>query len=235
MNRLLASTLLVATGFTLTGLSQTYTTRFQRTESPISEKGTWTNEGVDWTQIRTQNGIASGTQTGTNTGKYQYDDSYAHLLGFPPDQEAWGEVCIAKPDSSCNQELEILLRWTGRPHQTTGYECFARCISNESSYVQIVRWDGPLGKFTYLADMRGTNYGLRNGDLLKASVVGDRITVYINGVEKAHAVDKSFTTGNPGIGEFLFCNRGRGFGSNADFGFASFTARGIGPKAKTMR
>ena len=30
------------------------------------------------------------------------------------------------------------------------------------------------------------------------------------------------------IGEFLACDRGQGIGSNADFGFSSFTARGIG-------
>ena len=94
--------------------------------------------------------------------------------------------------------------------------------------MQIVRWDGPLGKFTYLADMRGTNYGLRNGDILKASIIGNLVTVCINGVEKAHAVDDSFKTGNPGIGEYFDCDGGKGFGSNADFGFSRFTARGLG-------
>jgi hypothetical protein len=38
----------------------------------------------------------------------------------------------------------------------------------------------------------------------------------------------TFKTGNPGIGEFLACETGRGIGSNADFGFASFAARGLG-------
>jgi hypothetical protein len=47
------------------------------------------------------------------------------------------------------------------------------------------RWEGPLGKFTYLADLRGTNYGLKQGDILKASIVGNVITVSINGLEKA--------------------------------------------------
>ena len=207
---------------------RTYSTRFEGTESPLSENGVWSNNGVDWTQMRKKNGIACGTQTGTNTGKYKFDDSYAHLSGFPPDQEAWGEAYIEKPDPSCHQELEILLRWNSSPHLTTGYECFARCLNDESSYVQIVRWDGPLGKFTYLADQRGTNYGLNHGDILKASIVGNVITVFINGVEKARVSDDTFKTGNPGIGEFLACENGRGIGSNSDFGFASFTARGIG-------
>jgi hypothetical protein len=210
------------------GLSQTYTTRFAGTENPLSEGGRWINNSLDWAKIRKTGGIACGTQTGTNTGIYKFNDSYAHLSGFPPDQEAWGEVYIGKPDSSCHQEVEILLRWTSSAHTTTGYECFARCLNDGSSYVQIVRWEGPLGKFTYLADMRGTNYGLKNRDILKASVVGNVITVYINGVKKAQVTDDTYKTGNPGIGEFLACDGGRGIGSNLDFGFSTFTARGIG-------
>ncbi len=218
----------------MTGFAQSYTTHFEGTENPLSENGRWTKAGSDWTPIRKHNGIACGTQTGTNTGIYKFDDSNAHLSGFPPDQEAWGKVFIAKPDSSCHQELEILLRWTSSDHSTTGYECFARCVSNESSYVQIVRWEGLLGKFTYLADKRGTNYGLLNGDTLKASVVGNTITVYINGVEKARVTDDTYKTGNPGIGEFLCCDGAHGVGSNSDFGFSSFTARGI-PKPETRK
>ncbi|HZR17446.1 MAG TPA: DUF6298 domain-containing protein [Verrucomicrobiae bacterium] len=228
MNRLLTLILLAAAALSTVGFSQSYTTSFEGTENPLSEGGSWTNHGIDWTQITKKGRIACGTQTGTNTGKYKFDDSFAHLSGFLADQEAWGEVCIKRPDSSFNQELEILLRWNSSSHRTTGYECFARCLNSDSSYLQIVRWDGPLGKFTYLADKRGTNYGLKNGDTLKASVVGNVITVYINGIEKARVKDDTFKTGNPGIGEFLACNNGKGIGSNSDFGFSSFTARSFG-------
>lgn len=99
--------------------------------------------------------------------------------------------------------------------------------TKDSSYLQIVRWEGPLGKFTYLADKRGVNYGLKEGDILKASIVGNVITVFINGVEKAQVKDDTYQTGNPGIGTFLSCDGGRGVGSNRDFGFRNFTARGI--------
>ena len=205
-----------------------YSTTFEGEENPLSEGGKWSNNGLDWTKIRKTRGLAYGSQTGTNKGIYRYDDSYAHLAGFPPDQEAWAQVRIAKPDPSCHQELEILLRWSSSAHRTTGYECFARCVNDGSSYLQIVRWEGPLGKFTYLADKRGVNYGLKDGDILKASIVGDVITVFINGVEKAQVKDDTYKTGNPGIGTFLSCDGGRGVGSNKDFGFRNFTARGIG-------
>ncbi|MBU6400006.1 MAG: DUF4091 domain-containing protein [Verrucomicrobia bacterium] len=228
MDRLPLLLTLACAGLCTTGFSQTYATRFQAVENPLSEHGRWLNAGVDWTHLRVTNGVACGTQTGTNSGRDRFDDSYAHLAGFPPDQEAWGRASIAKPNPACHQELEILLRWTSSPHRTTGYECFARCVTGESAYVQIVRWDGPLGKFTYLADRRGADYGLQNGDVLKASIVGNVITVFINGVEKARVTDATFKTGNPGIGEFLGCDQGNGFASNADFGFSSFAARGIG-------
>jgi hypothetical protein len=214
------------------GFSQTYTTTFAGTENPLSEDGRWSNNGLDWTNIRKGNGLAYSTQSGTEAGKFKFRDSYAVLLGFPPDQEAWGEVRISKPNSNCYQELEILLRFTSSPHNTTGYECFARCVDDDSSYVEIVRWDGPVGKFTYLVRKHGKGFGLKNGDTLKASVIGNLITVYINGVEKAQAIDNTFKTGNPGIGEFLACVNGQGIGTNADFGLASFTARGMGESTR---
>ena len=92
-------------------LSQIYTTTFDRDENPISEGGKWIHNGLDWALIRAKNGKAFGTQSGINTGITKYDDSYAHLSGFPPDQEAFGIVYISKPDPSCYQEVEILLRW----------------------------------------------------------------------------------------------------------------------------
>ena len=227
MKKLFFLILCALAGMPVSGYSQTFTTRFEGTENPLFESGKWQHNGLDWAKFRKDGGIAYGTQTGTHEGKYRYDDSYAHLSGFPPDQEAWGEARIVRPDSACSQELEILLHWTSSAHSTTGYECFARCLTSAASYVQIVRWEGPLGKYTYLADMRGMEYGLKDGDILKASVVGGLIRVYINGIEKARATDSTFRTGNPGIGHFLGCNGGRGIGSNADFGFSSFTARAI--------
>src|SRR5574341_362793 len=80
----------------ITAGAQTYSTRFEGgEENPLSDGGKWRNAGLDWTSVRKSRGLACGTQTGTNTGARQYDDSYAHLAGFPPDQEAWGQAHIA--------------------------------------------------------------------------------------------------------------------------------------------
>lgn len=210
---------------TAEGSSQTFSSKFEGIESPLSEGGKWINNGQDWTTIRKKDGVAHGTQSGTNAAAKKFDDSFAHLSGFPPDQEAWGVAHIIKSNASCHQELEILLRFTSSPHSTTGYECLARCLSDKSSYLEIVRWDGPLGKFTYLARMRGPDYGLKHGGTLKASIVGNVITVSINGVKKAQVTDDTFKTGNPGIGTYLYCDGGNGIGSTSDFGFSNFTAR----------
>ena len=207
---------------------QTYTTTFEGTENPLSEGGKWSNDGLDWTHIRKGNGIAYSTQRGDEQGKFRYKDSLAVLSGFPPDQEAWGEVHIDKPNSDCLQEVEILLHFTCSPHSATGYECFARCVDDDSSYLNIVRWDGPVGKFTYLVKKKGKGYGLKNGDVLKATIIGNVISVFVNDVKKAEVIDDTFKSGNPGIGEFLECINGKGLGTNADFGFTNFTARAIG-------
>jgi hypothetical protein len=191
------------------GFAQTYTTTFKDTEDPLSEGGRWSNNGLDWTSIRKSGGTAYGTQTGTETGDRKFRDSYAILSGFPPDQEARGRAYIARPSSSCYQEVEILLRFTSSPHRTTGYECFARCVADSSSYVNI------------------------SGDTLKAPIIGNVITVYINGVKKAQVTADTFKTGNPGIGMFLACDGRHGIGTNTDFGFTSFTAKGSGGSRKS--
>ena len=205
--------------------AQTYTSDFSQAENPISENGKWTNgaqNGVDWTDVRTIAGIACGTQTGRDTGHYAYNDSYAILSGFPPDQTAEGVVHITNPTGSCNQEVELLLHWNSSAHSATGYECLFRCLNSSGFYMQIVRWNGGLGNFTYIANLHDPVSGIKDGDLLKASIKGNVINVYINGVMKLQCTDNTYTTGNPGIGFFLRnCPE-----SNTDFGFTSFKATG---------
>jgi len=203
--------------------AQSYTTNFTRTENPISEKGIWNNGrnvGLHWTDVRTTGGIACGTQSGMDTGIYRYNDSYAILSGFPPDQSAEGIVQISNPVSTCNQEVELLLRWNSVAGNATGYECLSRCLSSDDSYMEIVRWNGALGDFTYIARLHSPLAGVRNGDTLMATIRGNVITMYLNHRMKLQATDNTYSTGNPGIGFFLWnCP-----GSNTDFGFRSFTA-----------
>ena len=62
------------------GFSQTYSTKFEGTEDPLSEGGKWSNGGLDWTRIRKSGGIAYGTQSGTEAGaKHRRDCLLARL------------------------------------------------------------------------------------------------------------------------------------------------------------
>jgi hypothetical protein len=196
-----------------------YSTQFDGTESPISEGGAWSHTGLDWTIAETAGGIAYGTQTGT----HGYDDSYAYLSGFPPDHSASG-VIYRDPsiDGSCTHEVEILLRWSDAPRDAHGYECN---LAFDGSYAQIVRWNGPLSDFRYLAS-GSVPGGVRSGDTLSASIVGARITLYVNGVEITHATDDApFATGNPGMGFW----RGGACGTRGDYGFTSYAATALAP------
>jgi hypothetical protein len=87
-------------------------------------------------------------------------------------------------------------------------------------YSEIVRWNGPLGSFTYLKRVEGPRYGVKNGDVVKATIVGEVITVYVNGVQTLQVSDHTYTDGSPGMGFYIQeATRGKD-----DYGFTSFEA-----------
>lgn len=196
----------------------TYSTNFDRDESPISEGGAWVHLGLDWTFVDTEDGIAFGTQTGTN----ELDDSYAHLTGFPPDVMVSAVVHIdATIDPSCTHEVEIHLRWSDGANHARGYEC----LVSLGGSAQIFRWNGALADYTLL-DNSGVPAGmLQDGDTVSASAVGDVITLFVNDVQVAQASDSTWTDGNPGMGFFLRANSG--CDTRGVMGFTSYTASSI--------
>ncbi len=199
--------------------SNSYTTNFSLTENPISENGKWINGkavGLDWANVRTSPGLAHGTQTDT----IQYDDSTAVLTGaWGPDQSAWATVHTVNQTSAMVEEVEIRLRATISAHGITGYEINFRCTADGSQYVQIVRWNGPLGNFALLDSRPGP--GLHNGDVVKATISGSTITAYVNDTAILSATDSTFTTGSPGMG---FHIQNGSASQEGDYGFTSFTA-----------
>ena len=199
-----------------------YSTTFPLTENPISEGGVWTNGlavGLDWTNVRTTPGLVFGTQTGAGG----YNDSLAVLQGtWSPDQSASATVhTVNQQSGNVFEEVELLLRFKITPHTARGYEMNYSCRQDGRQYVQIVRWNGALGDWTLLDARSGP--GLKNGDQVKATIVGSTITTYINNVAIFSVTDTTFTDGNPGLGFFL---QGAS-GLNADYGFTSYTASGL--------
>ncbi len=206
--------------------TRTYTTKFSANENPISENGNWINgktNGLDWSDISTQNGKAIGHQK----GDVHYKDATALLTG------KWGNNQMAEATVLCGKtwpedypEVELRLRSSLSPHKCTGYEiAFSAAGKTSKAYVMLVRWNGPVGDFTVLKQPFGLQYGVQNGDVVKATMIGYTLTAYINGVQVAQAVDTTYKSGNPGIGfNFDWAGSNAPKGTNNSYGFTGFKA-----------
>jgi hypothetical protein len=199
----------------------TFSSDFNLTESPLSEGGIWKHAGLDWTRVNSANGNAFGTQLGGGA----FDDSYAYLSGFPADQSV-SAVIRKDPAFSTNstREVELLLRWSDSAHDAHGYECN---LASNGGYAEIVRWNGPIGSFTYVANQGsgGTQAGVHDGDVFSAEIRGNVIITRLNGVQLNTANVATiggpvWTTGNPGMGFW----KGGGSSFPGDYGFKSFSA-----------
>jgi hypothetical protein len=195
---------------------RSYSTRFQLDEDPISEGGKWINgekEGIDWYNVITKHGVAFGA-----VSQGAYTDPTALLAGkWGNHQKVKARVFSRNQTEKYFQEVEIRLRSTLSPHRCTGYEVFWRCLKTPNAYAEIVRWNGKVGDWTSLQKHTGAKYGVKDGDRVEATIVGNIIRGYVNGVEVISATDNTYDGGNPGMG-FNF-----GVGkSNGDFGFTSY-------------
>ncbi len=190
---------------------RTYSTKFPLAENPMSEGGAWINgatTGLDWGDVFTTVG-----QTHPHPGPKRYADATALLIGtWATDQMAEATVYINK--SYNYPEVELRLRSSLSPHVCNGYEiAFAL---PPKAYLLIVRWNGPLGDYTVLKEPKGAQYQVKAGDVVKATIVGNIITAYKNGVKLAEATDNTYATGTPGMG---FNEQ-----INGDYGYTSFAA-----------
>ncbi len=193
-----------------------YTTRFQLDEDPISEGGKWINggkDGIDWYNVITKNGVAYGA-----VSKEAYTDPTALLVDmWGKNQKVKARVFSRNQTETYYQEVEIRLRSSLSPHRCTGYEVFWRCLKTKNAYVEIVRWNGKVGDWTSLKKFSGSQYGVKDGDLVEATITGNVIKGYINGVEVISATDNTYKEGNPGMGFNFGVEK-----SNGDFGFKSY-------------
>jgi hypothetical protein len=193
-----------------------YTTKFTIAENPISEGGRWIGGktvGLDWGDISTTPGLAIG-----HAGPERFADATALLSGsWGADQSAEATVYAGKTFG--NPEVSLRLRSSLSAHRATGYEISNRACNDGSGYLIIVRWNGPLADFTYLANLHDKKYGVKTGDVVRATIVGNLITAFKNGVEMARVTDNTYTSGNPGMG----FNEGE----NGDYGFTNFSAAEI--------
>jgi hypothetical protein len=220
-------------------LQRSYSTKFEHDEDPISERGMWVNgktEGIDWADVISKNGVAYGAVTrmavaerrveqgnlepssGESAPEGDYDDPTAVLAGeWGTNQHAKGTVFSKNPTNEYFQEVEIRLRSAIAPHVCTGYEVFWRCLKTDEGYAEIVRWNGKAGDFTSLNKLVGGQYGVKDGDVVEATIRGNVLKGFINGVEVISATDDVFDSGSPGIGFNFFVGN-----TNVDHGFTTF-------------
>jgi hypothetical protein len=219
---------------------RSYRTSFPASENPVSEGGIWLNgrkDGVDWADVIAMSGKVYGAVTrmavaerrveqgnldvaaqGEAAPEGDYDDPTAVLAGpWGRNQYAKAEVFSRDPTDKYFQEVEIRLRSAIAPHSCTGYEVFFRCLKTDDGYAEIVRWNGRIGDFTSLAKLSGPQYGVEDGDVVEATIVGNVIKGYINGVEMISAIDDVFDHGGPGVGFNFFVGD-----TNVDHGFRYF-------------
>jgi hypothetical protein len=205
-----------------------YTTKFPQTESLISEGGNWVtagSPGINWhdtmcgghgdlhvSSVSTTPGYAFGP-----IGPKRFGDALALLTGnWKPDQMAQATVRQVNP--SGYPEVEIRLRTSAK--DATGYEIMWSALGKaKAPYIAIATWDGPGSKpphYTILKHLKGPEYGVATGDVVKGMIVGHTITAYINGKLQFQITDTKFSTGNPGFG----FNEG----PSGTYGISSFTA-----------
>jgi hypothetical protein len=211
------------------GNGSSYSTNFPLTESPISEGAHWlggaTAGGNLSGNVETTPGVAFGVSEPTT-----YGDPIAILTGsWGPTQMATATIKVNTVAASCCHEVELHVRMTISLNSITGYEI--NCSVSNNNYLQIVRWNGPNGDYTYLNTLATSCV---DGDVLKATVSGANpttITVFKNGSQVLTASDTGGVAGGPGsaAGPWVTGNPGIGFYDDVDsdwnfFGFKTFAA-----------
>ena len=116
------------------------------------------------------------------------------------------------------------MRWSDSAHYSTGYECD---LAFNGQYAEIIKWPGPLGQnqsdFKFISAGNPVSGGVHDGDVYQADVIGDVITVRLNGKVIATGTDDSIPSGGaPGIGFFA-----QGAPASKKYSFTSFTGTGL--------
>lgn len=238
----LSATASMASAGTGSNINGFYSTTFPLTEAPMSENGAWVQgnvTGLDWANVNTGGGIAYGTQAGTsNTPPTEYDDSTAVLTGtWTDDQYAEGTFTGVGSYGTSSTEVEIRLRTAISAHTITGIECELGINTSGAfgPYADLVRWNGALGDFTGIGshlDASALNALLgrnpQNGDKLRAQVVGNTVTVWINNVQIYNVTDSRWGTlphGTPGVG--VFYDQRDTIVDKTTYGFTTFLAESL--------
>lgn len=200
---------------------QSFSTNFPTAENPISVGGkliTSTSPGVSWTALPPIAAVrvpSSGLAESAEYNITRANDAMAVLTGtWRPDQQASATIAnlVVVNPGSFGAEIEIHLRTD--PVTGAGYEI---TWGYSRLYYLITRWFD-FGSWDTILPETASTYQLVHGDVVSASIVGNTITMYTNGVQVEQVTDTFFTTGNPGFGF------NAGSAGTDEYGIQSFTA-----------
>lgn len=149
---------------------------------------------------------ASSRCNGTNGALDKYDDSYSLLSGFGSDYESQATVFLdgVNINRSVSNEIFIFFRVTDSTTQVFGYEC----NFSFDGTLSIIQWNGgpfnDFSMFSFPAASGAQSLGREfvTGDVVKARIVGNNVTMYVNGTSLLTSTVTAFATGKPGIGAF---------------------------------
>ncbi len=170
-----------------------YQTDFNTAENPLSEGGNWTNpaSALFTNAVQTTAGHAIGpTSSGNN-------DAIRMLANISATNYSITGVVFGSPAGAA--EIELLLRCTSA--NTSDFKCYECDIIPSLNVLNIEKW---LGNQTVQTPRLGSVAlpTVSPGDVFKATISGNTITVFKNGVQLISVTDNSspYTTGKPGIG-----------------------------------
>ena len=205
------------------GATRTYTTMFPLTENPISENGSWINGGTDGPRLARR--LDDARPRHRSPERASYTDGTALLTGsWGPTQTVEAVVHAVNPKEACYQEVEMRLRSALSPHSCTGYEISFKATKSRGAYLIIVRWNGPLGDFSYLLNVNGAKYGVTEGDMVKATIVRQRHHRLPQRRRGRHGDRQHVRDGSPGMGFNLETGDASCVGTNGDYGYTRYSA-----------
>ncbi len=160
-------------------------------ENPLSAGGVWTNNtqgtggnGAPGILTSMRVGLASDgkTRIALDThGGVEYDDSFAFVPGFAGDQ--FVEAVIYKepgynPNANgSNHELELILGCSSK----AGSRIWNEVLFNAGGGVDVVYLDGAASDFTVIGNVGGISAIPKDGDVVRATKIGNQIRLYLNG------------------------------------------------------
>jgi hypothetical protein len=161
-------------------------------ENPLSAGGVWTNntQGTggniapgNMTSMRVDVASDGVTRIAFDThGGVAYDDSFAFVPGFSGDQ--YVEAVIYKEPgynanaAGANHELELILGCSS----AAGSRIWNEFLFNSGGGVDIVYLDGGPSDFTSIGNVGGASVIPKDGDVVRATKVGNALSLYVNGV-----------------------------------------------------